>query len=184
MACLLLGNTEKYGLKRPSTSPLELKSTKVPGIKKISRDGQIELVNGDKLEVDSVILATGYKSNVPSWLKKGDFFSKNRFPRGDGWKGNAGIYAVGLQGEDYLVHRLTLLKSQKILGKFGNKKLSNKRKGPQFVIEGVTEARGPFQCPRMLDCNSVCSGMPNCCVNGKCICEKCPSFSAPSNCEK
>ncbi|KAM7272076.1 hypothetical protein ACFE04_031290 [Oxalis oulophora] len=141
MACLLLGNTEKYGLKRTSTAQLELQSTKgktpvldigalqkirsgdikvVPGIKKISRDGQVELVNGEKLEVDSVILATGYKSNVPSWLPEGDFFSKNRFPRGDGWKGNAGIYAVGLQGEDYPVHRLTLLKSQKILGKFGN----------------------------------------------------------------
>ncbi|KAM7271067.1 hypothetical protein ACFE04_030281 [Oxalis oulophora] len=116
MAWLLLGNSEKYGLKRPSTGPLQLKNTKgktpvldigalqkirngdikvVPGIKKISRDGQVELVNGDKLEVDSVILATGYKSNVPSWLQEGDFFSKNGFPRGDGWKGNAGIYAVG-----------------------------------------------------------------------------------------
>ncbi|KAM7271348.1 hypothetical protein ACFE04_030562 [Oxalis oulophora] len=90
MAWLLLGNTEKYSLKRPLTGPLEL-----PGIKKISRDGQVELVNSDKLELDSVILAIGYKSNVPSWLQDGDYFSKNGFPREDGWKENAGIYAIG-----------------------------------------------------------------------------------------
>ncbi|KAM7272097.1 hypothetical protein ACFE04_031311 [Oxalis oulophora] len=105
MACLLLGNTKKYSLNRPSTGPLELKSTKG----KTPRQGT------------RAMCLVGFK--------------KNKFPRGYGWKGNAGIYAVGLQGEDYPVHRLTLLKSQKILGKFGNKKLSNKRKGPQFVIE-------------------------------------------------
>ena len=37
------------------------------------------------------------------------------------------------------------------------------------------EARGPFECPRMLDCNKVCQGLPNCCVNGQCICQKCPA---------
>lgn len=40
----------------------------VPGIKRFSR-GQVELVNGDKLDVNSVVLATGYRSNVPSWLQ-------------------------------------------------------------------------------------------------------------------
>uniref|UniRef100_A0A5B7B1Q1 Uncharacterized protein n=1 Tax=Davidia involucrata TaxID=16924 RepID=A0A5B7B1Q1_DAVIN len=34
-------------------------------------------------------------------------------------------------------------------------------------------ARGPFRCPRMIDCPSVCQGFANCCVNGECICEKC-----------
>ncbi|KAK8663167.1 hypothetical protein V6N13_025048 [Hibiscus sabdariffa] len=41
----------------------------VPGIKKLSR-GRVELVNGQTLEIDPVFLATGYRSNVPSWLKK------------------------------------------------------------------------------------------------------------------
>lgn len=88
-ARLILGNIEKYGLKRPSIGPLHLKNTQgktpvldigtlskirsghieiVPGIKKFSRGGA-EFVNGEAREFDSVILATGYSSNVPSWLK-------------------------------------------------------------------------------------------------------------------
>ncbi|KAJ7955521.1 Flavin-containing monooxygenase [Quillaja saponaria] len=118
LACLLLGNVEKYGLKRPSTGPLQLKNTEgktpvldvgalqkirsgkikvVPGIKRFSQ-GRVELVNGNILEIDSVILATGYRSNVPSWLKENEFFSKDGIPRNpfpNGWKGNAGLYAVG-----------------------------------------------------------------------------------------
>ncbi|MBA0590064.1 hypothetical protein Gorai_018783, partial [Gossypium raimondii] len=115
---LVLGNVEKYGLKRPSIGPLELKNTQgktpvldigalekiksgdinvVPGIKRFSR-GEVELLNGEKLDIDSVILATGYRSNVPSWLQEGEFFSKNGLPKApfpNGWKGNGGLYAVG-----------------------------------------------------------------------------------------
>ncbi|XP_047307738.1 probable indole-3-pyruvate monooxygenase YUCCA7 [Impatiens glandulifera] len=117
---LILGNLEKYGLKRPATmGPLELKDRegKTPvldigalekiksgeikivssGIKKLSR-GSVELVNGQHLEIDSIILATGYCSNVPSWLKENDFFSSNGFPKSpfpEGWKGKAGLYTVG-----------------------------------------------------------------------------------------
>lgn len=40
----------------------------VPGIKKFT-GGQVELVNGETLDIDSVVLATGYRSNVPSWLQ-------------------------------------------------------------------------------------------------------------------
>jgi indole-3-pyruvate monooxygenase len=89
MAWLVLGNTDKDGLKRPSMGPLTLKNTMgktpvldigalekirsgdinvVPGIKRFSR-GQVELVNGEILDIDSVILATGYRSNVPYWLQ-------------------------------------------------------------------------------------------------------------------
>lgn len=85
----ILGNTDSYGLKRPSTGPMELKNTHgktpvldigalekirsghievVPGIKKFSKT-MVELVNGEELDIDSVILATGYCSNVPSWLQ-------------------------------------------------------------------------------------------------------------------
>ncbi|RWR96088.1 putative indole-3-pyruvate monooxygenase YUCCA5 [Cinnamomum micranthum f. kanehirae] len=118
LAWLVLGSTEKYGLKRPSVGPLELKNAQgktpvldigalnkiksgeikvVPGVKKFS-SGSVELVDGQNLEVDSVILATGYRSNVPSWLKETDFFSKNGFPKQpfpNGWKGKSGLYAVG-----------------------------------------------------------------------------------------
>ncbi|URD84604.1 Flavin-binding monooxygenase-like [Musa troglodytarum] len=89
LAWLLLGNVEKHGLRRPSTGPLELKNTQgrtpvldlgalakirsgdikvVPGIKRFS-SGSVELVDGQALDIDSVILATGYRSNVPQWLQ-------------------------------------------------------------------------------------------------------------------
>lgn len=89
LARIVLGNTDKYGLKRPNIGPLELKNKEgktpvldigalpkiragkikiVPGIIKFGR-GMVELVDGRVLDIDSVILATGYRSNVPSWLK-------------------------------------------------------------------------------------------------------------------
>lgn len=91
LASWSLGNTDKYGLKRPEVGPLELKNTEgktpvldlgtfgkiksgqikvVPGIKRFAR-GKVAFVNGEILEIDSVVLATGYRSNVPSWLKVG-----------------------------------------------------------------------------------------------------------------
>ncbi|XP_057964091.1 probable indole-3-pyruvate monooxygenase YUCCA5 [Malania oleifera] len=118
LAWLVLGNVEKYGLKRPSIGPLELKNIRgntpvldigalekiksggikvVPGIKKFSKNN-VELVSGEKLHIHSVVLATGYKSNVPSWLKEDELFSKNGLPKApfpNGWKGKAGLYAVG-----------------------------------------------------------------------------------------
>ncbi|XP_077210617.1 putative indole-3-pyruvate monooxygenase YUCCA9 [Tasmannia lanceolata] len=114
----VLGNTKNYGLKRPPIGPLELKNNhgKTPvldtgalekirageikvvrGIKRFL-PGIVELVDGDNLEVDSVILATGYHSNVPSWLQESDFFSRNGFPKHpfpNNWKGKKGLYAVG-----------------------------------------------------------------------------------------
>ena len=89
LARILLGNTEKYGLKKPEMGPLELKNKEgktpvldigtfekiksgkikvVPGIKRFSK-GKVDFVDGQILEIDSVVLATGYRSNVPSWLK-------------------------------------------------------------------------------------------------------------------
>ncbi|XP_057744082.1 probable indole-3-pyruvate monooxygenase YUCCA5 [Arachis stenosperma] len=118
LAWLVLGNIAKYGLKRPAEGPLQLKNSKgktpvldigalekirsgdikvVPGIKKLN-GFSVELVNGEEHDVDAVVLATGYRSNVPCWLQEGEFFSKNGFPKSpfpNGWKGNSGLYAVG-----------------------------------------------------------------------------------------
>uniref|UniRef100_A0A7N0U652 Flavin-containing monooxygenase n=1 Tax=Kalanchoe fedtschenkoi TaxID=63787 RepID=A0A7N0U652_KALFE len=118
MAWIVLGSLEKYGLKRPATGPFELKNKAgktpvldigalakikageikvVPGIKELSSNG-VELVNGEYLHLDAVILATGYRSNVPSWLHESDFFCKNGFPKTalpNSWKGQSGLYAVG-----------------------------------------------------------------------------------------
>ncbi|XP_072972515.1 indole-3-pyruvate monooxygenase YUCCA1-like [Typha angustifolia] len=118
-ARLLLGDTAKYGLRRPKIGPLQLKMTTgktpvldigtlakiksgqikvVPGVNKFTEEG-VEFVDGKQEEFDSVIFATGYRSNVPSWLKDGDLFNesdgfpKNPFP--NGWKGKNGLYATG-----------------------------------------------------------------------------------------
>ncbi|CAI9107512.1 OLC1v1006885C2 [Oldenlandia corymbosa var. corymbosa] len=114
----ILGSIEKYGLKRPSVGPLQLKNQRgktpvldigalekirageidiVPGIKRFTC-GMVELVDGQMLEVDAVVLATGYCSNVPYWLQGNDFFSKEGLPKSpfpNGWKGKDGLYAVG-----------------------------------------------------------------------------------------
>ncbi|XWS69883.1 hypothetical protein CRYUN_Cryun03dG0002000 [Craigia yunnanensis] len=114
-----LGDTEKFGLHRPQLGPLELKSRSgktpvldvgtlakikrgnikvCPGIKRLTYHA-VEFVNGKKENFDVIILATGYKSNVPQWLKEADLFSeKDGLPRKSfpsGWKGERGLYAVG-----------------------------------------------------------------------------------------
>ncbi|GER39645.1 flavin monooxygenase-like protein [Striga asiatica] len=105
VAGVKLGNTERLGLRRPKTGPIELKNATgkspvldvVEGVKEITKNGA-KFVNGQELEFDSIILATGYKSNVPSWLKGTDFFTKDGMPKTpfpNGWKGENGLYAVG-----------------------------------------------------------------------------------------
>ncbi|CAL9082795.1 unnamed protein product [Musa acuminata var. zebrina] len=124
LSWMILGNMEEYGLKRPSLGPLELKHKQgktpvldlgalekikageikvVPGIKRLLHGG-VELVDGRVIDVDSVVLATGYCSNVPSWfqaiecLQDTDCFNKDGFPKQpfpNGWKGKTGLYAVG-----------------------------------------------------------------------------------------
>ncbi|RID40172.1 hypothetical protein BRARA_J00235 [Brassica rapa] len=118
LSWLVLGSLSKYGLKRPSIGPMELKSKTgktpvldigalekiksgdveiVPAIKRFSRC-HVELVDGQKLDIDAVVLATGYRSNVPSWLQESEFFSKNGVPKSpfpNAWKGKSGLYAAG-----------------------------------------------------------------------------------------
>ncbi|RID49038.1 hypothetical protein BRARA_I05505 [Brassica rapa] len=118
LSWLFLGSLSNYGLKRPNIGPMELKSKTgktpvldigalekiksgdveiVPAIKRFSRS-HVELVDGRKLDVDAVVLATGYRSNVPSWLHESEFFSKNGFPKSpfpNAWKGKSGLYAAG-----------------------------------------------------------------------------------------
>ncbi|XP_044463475.1 indole-3-pyruvate monooxygenase YUCCA6-like [Mangifera indica] len=116
---LMLGDTAKFGLGRPQLGPLELKNLSgktpvldvgtlakiksgdikvFPGIKRL-KNHAAEFVNGRTENFDAIILATGYKSNVPSWLKERDMFSEKdglpRRPFPNGWKGECGLYAVG-----------------------------------------------------------------------------------------
>ncbi|XP_073130718.1 indole-3-pyruvate monooxygenase YUCCA6-like [Henckelia pumila] len=116
---LTLGDTARFGLDRPGLGPLELKNLSgktpvldvgtlhkiksgdikvCPGIRRL-RHQSVEFVDGSVEHFDVIILATGYTSNVPSWLKDNDMFSKKdglpkmAFP--NGWKGECGLYAVG-----------------------------------------------------------------------------------------
>lgn len=132
---LILGDTEKYGLQRPKIGPLQIKRStgKTPvldigALRKI-RDGEIKVVpainrfteggvefaDGRREDFDAVILATGYKSNVPSWLKEDEFFSEtDGFPRKEfphSWRGKNGLYATGftrrgLMGSSYDASRI------------------------------------------------------------------------------
>ncbi|KAJ1419391.1 Pyridine nucleotide-disulfide oxidoreductase, class-II [Sesbania bispinosa] len=119
MSDLMLGDTAQYGLHRPKLGPIELKNLygKTPvldvgtltqiksgkikvcrGIKRLSHSA-VEFVDGKVENFDAIILATGYKSNVPSWLKGTDMFCEKdglpRKPFPNGWKGENGLYAVG-----------------------------------------------------------------------------------------
>ncbi|XP_071907714.1 indole-3-pyruvate monooxygenase YUCCA2-like [Coffea arabica] len=116
---IMLGNTAQLGLPRPKIGPLELKSItgKTPvldvgtlaqirtgkikvvrGIKRLMRNA-VEFVDGMVENFDAIILATGYRSTAPAWLKgknlssEEDGFPSKPFP--DGWKGHNGLYAVG-----------------------------------------------------------------------------------------
>lgn len=116
---MTLGNTHKFGIKRPEIGPLQLKKITgktpvldvgaickiksgdikvVPGITKFTTRGA-EFVDGKVGEFDSVILATGYRSNISSWLKEEnlsgpeDGFPENPFPKN--WKGKKGAFSVG-----------------------------------------------------------------------------------------
>ncbi|KDP34220.1 hypothetical protein JCGZ_07791 [Jatropha curcas] len=116
---IVLGDTARLGLDRPQLGPLELKNLSgktpvldvgtlakiksgdikvCPGIKRLKRHS-VEFVNGKTENFDAIILATGYKSNVPSWLKEEKMFSEKdglpRRPFPNGWKGECGLYAVG-----------------------------------------------------------------------------------------
>ncbi|XP_023530776.1 indole-3-pyruvate monooxygenase YUCCA6-like [Cucurbita pepo subsp. pepo] len=115
----ILGDTARLGLSRPKLGPLQLKNLSgktpvldvgtfakiktgkikvCPGVTRLSRRAA-EFVDGSVENFDAVILATGYKSNVPSWLKESNMFSeKDGMPRkeiSNGWKGECGLYAVG-----------------------------------------------------------------------------------------
>ncbi|CAO2820686.1 unnamed protein product [Amaranthus hypochondriacus] len=118
VANLTLGNTDGLGLRRPKTGPIELKNAtgKTPvldmgalsliksgkikvmeAVKEITKDGA-KFVDGKEREYDSIILATGYKSNVPFWLKDCEFFTDDGMPKvafPNGWKGGKGLYTVG-----------------------------------------------------------------------------------------
>ncbi|KAL6007277.1 Indole-3-pyruvate monooxygenase yucca8 [Asimina triloba] len=125
MAGRMIGDTEKYGLKRPKVGPLELKNTRgrtpvldvgtldnikngrikiLPEVECLTSNGA-RFVDGREMDFDSLVFATGYKSNFPSWLKDWEDFTedgKPKSPFANGWKGENGLYFVGFTGRGLL----------------------------------------------------------------------------------
>uniref|UniRef100_A0A0E0K936 Flavin-containing monooxygenase n=1 Tax=Oryza punctata TaxID=4537 RepID=A0A0E0K936_ORYPU len=128
VARMVLGDTEKYGLKRPKLGPLEIKNITgkspvldvgawsliksgnikiVPEVESFSGNGA-RFVDGNEMAFDAVIFATGYRSNVPSWLQEdGELFTEDGKPRSSSewrWKGpkSNGLYCVGFSGRGLL----------------------------------------------------------------------------------
>lgn len=151
LAWFILGNIEKYGMKRPKMGPLQLKNTRgktpvldIGALEKIRSGnidvvngeikrfscGTVELVNGEKLEIDSVVLATGYCSNVPYWLQESEFFSKTGLPNSpfpNGWKGKNGLYAVGFTGRGLSGASADAMKISQDIGKVWKEDLKQKK---------------------------------------------------------
>ncbi|CAH1417855.1 unnamed protein product [Lactuca virosa] len=103
--------------------------TVVPGIKKFTGK-TVELVNGDILNIDSVVLATGYFSNVPFWLHESEFFAENGFPKTpfpNGWKGKGGLYAAGFTRRGLAGASADAMKISKDIGKEWKAELKQKK---------------------------------------------------------
>ncbi|XP_031475487.1 indole-3-pyruvate monooxygenase YUCCA1-like [Nymphaea colorata] len=118
----LVGDTQKFGLRRPHMGPMELKNKTgktpvldagaismikngkikvVPEIDSLTCDGA-KFVDGKEVEFHSIILATGYKTNFSSWLKDPGSLSENgkfKSPFPHSWKGADGLYFVGFAGK-------------------------------------------------------------------------------------
>ncbi|XP_074568750.1 indole-3-pyruvate monooxygenase YUCCA8-like [Curcuma longa] len=152
MAKMIIGDTEKFGLKRPKAGPLELKNTigKTPvldvGACTLIKNSRIKIVrevealtstgarfvDGGEMEFDSVIFATGYRTNLPSWLKDTDLLSaegkpKNEFPSGC-QGGEGGIYFVGFSGKGLLGSSTDAIKTAVHISEACKKLSKNKNK--------------------------------------------------------
>ncbi|KAG0552690.1 hypothetical protein BDA96_01G529200 [Sorghum bicolor] len=132
IARMVLGNTERHGLKRPKLGPLEIKNITgkspvldvgawsfiksgnikiVPEVESFTGGNGVRFVDGNNMAFDAVIFATGYRSNVPFWLKDdGDLFTEDGKAKqaggqpsgGDWWRGPNGLYRVGFSGRGLL----------------------------------------------------------------------------------
>jgi len=111
------GNLSKYGLKTLTTPPAALlrETGKTPvidiGTIKAIKEGRIkvlgdidafyengvQLKTGERVDVNAVILATGYRSRIEDFVENGsDFLDKNGYPKnciGDGF--HKGLFFVG-----------------------------------------------------------------------------------------
>ncbi|KAE8802369.1 hypothetical protein D1007_21921 [Hordeum vulgare] len=118
LAWLVLGDLARLGVRTPAVGSLTLKKTDdrgrswrattsrvrsgeitvVPNVTRFTKSGA-ELSDGGVVDnLDAVILATGYRSNVAQWIQGANLFGEDGCPKTlfpNGWKGHSGLYSVG-----------------------------------------------------------------------------------------
>ncbi|KAF7046265.1 hypothetical protein CFC21_055301 [Triticum aestivum] len=124
LAWLLLGDLARLGIRTPAVDSLTFKKTDdngrawcaiarrirsgditvVPSVARFTKSGA-ELSDGSVVDIDAVILATGYRSNVTRWFQGIELLGKDGCPKTsftDGWNGHSGLYSVGFTRRDLL----------------------------------------------------------------------------------
>lgn len=116
----MLGDTSVYGFQRPKDGPMTIKCKQgktpvldvgtfakikageikvFPGVDHLTAHGA-KFANDEEREFDAIVLATGYRSNVPQWLQDDSgFFSEEGLPKNPSrgtWKAERGLYVAGL----------------------------------------------------------------------------------------
>ena len=112
----VVGDLSSYGLNRPSRGPVELLEaegrvplvdigtvalikqgsvTVFPDISKIETS-LVHFADGRKRRFDSIVLATGYRTNLPSWLES-DALNGRGLPKAHGADAGHGLYFLGFR---------------------------------------------------------------------------------------
>ncbi|CAN6340333.1 unnamed protein product [Urochloa humidicola] len=106
IARAVLGNLAGLGVRAPVFDCGDLERIRagdiavVPAVSRFGA-GQVEFVDGRAFEIDAVVLATGYRSNLPqaTWHGRRNGYPAIAFPYG--WDGHCGLYAVGFSRRSF-----------------------------------------------------------------------------------
>lgn len=119
LCAVVLGDTSRYGLRRPAIGPFSMKLQTpaypvvdvgtyakiktgeiqvLPAMKSVDRD-VVEFADGKRHPFDAIVFATGYRSTTKQWLKDDgligeDGMAKRSYP--GHWKGENGLYCAGM----------------------------------------------------------------------------------------
>ncbi|CAO2187243.1 unnamed protein product [Urochloa humidicola] len=121
LARAVLGDHAKLGLRRPAAgqeggsrivrTPVfdcgDLEGIRagdiavVPAVARFGNGKQVEFIDGRAFNIDVVMLATGYRSNLPqaTWHGRRNGYPAIAFPYG--WDGYCGLYAVGFSRRNF-----------------------------------------------------------------------------------
>ncbi|CAL5008003.1 unnamed protein product [Urochloa decumbens] len=106
VARAVLGDLARLGVRGPVFDCGDLERIRagdiavVPAVARFGA-GQVEFVDGRAFDIDAVVLATGYRSNLPqaTWHGHRNGYPAIAFPYG--WDGYCGLYAVGFSRRSF-----------------------------------------------------------------------------------